>query len=74
MVQVTIDQMFTRIMEDYKSGAGVYDALNVAPAWMPDLAQAGAPEVLNPYVDKHGRSGTLQTIAPTCRDNQRKGC
>ena len=48
VVQVTIDQMFTRIMEDYKSGAGAYDALNVVPAWMPDLAQAGALEVLDP--------------------------
>lgn len=70
VVQVAIDQMFTRIMEDYKSGAGVYDALNVVPAWMPDLAQAGALEVLDPYVDKYGYRDELQRIAPTYRDNQ----
>ena len=72
VVQVTIDQMFTRIMEDYKSGAGLYDVLNVVPAWMPDLAQAGALEVLDPYVDKFGYREELQKIAPTYRDNQMK--
>ena len=72
VVQVAIDQMFNRIMEDYKSGAGIYDALNVVPAWMPDLAQAGALEVLDPYVDKYGFRDELQMIAPTYRDNQMK--
>ena len=63
-------EMFTKIMQDYRSGAGAYDALNVIPAWMPDLAQAGALEVLDPYVDKYGFRDELQKIAPTYRDNQ----
>ena len=70
VVQVAIDDMFSRIMEDYKTGAGYYDALNVVPAWMPDLAQAGALEVLDPYVSKYGFRGELLMIAPTYRDNQ----
>ena len=37
---------------------------------MPDLAQAGALEVLDPYVDKYGYRDELQKIAPTYRDNQ----
>src|SRR5438309_4850629 len=40
VVEVPTDQMFTKIMQDFKSGAGAYDALNVIPSWMPDLARA----------------------------------
>jgi multiple sugar transport system substrate-binding protein len=72
VVEVSTAEMFTKIMQDYKSGAGAYDALNVIPAWMPDLAQAGALEPLDPYVEKYGYADELQKIAPTYRDNQMK--
>jgi len=32
VVEVPTDQMFTKIMQDYRSGAGAYDALNVIPS------------------------------------------
>ena len=70
VVEVATAEMFTKIMQDYRSGAGAYDALNVIPAWMPDLADAGALEDLDPYVDKYGYRDELQKIAPTFRDNQ----
>ena len=70
VVEVSTAEMFAKIMQDYKSGAGAYDALNVIPSWMPDLANAGALEVLDPYVDKYGFREELQKIAPTYRDNQ----
>jgi multiple sugar transport system substrate-binding protein len=70
VVEVSTAEMFTKIMQDYKSGAGAYDALNVIPAWMPDLAAAGALEQLDSYVDKFGYRDELQKIAPTYRDNQ----
>src|SRR6266542_2117210 len=70
VVEVPTEEMFTKIMQDYRGGAGGYDALNVIPAWMPDLASAGALEVLDPYVDKYGYRDELQKIAPTYRDNQ----
>ena len=70
VIEVSTAEMFTKIMQDYRSGAGAYDALNVIPAWMPDLANAGALEVLDPYVDKYGFRDELQKIAPTYRDNQ----
>jgi len=57
-------------MQDYRSKTGTYDALNVIPTWMPDLANAGALEPLDPYVDKYGYRDELQKIAPTYRDNQ----
>jgi multiple sugar transport system substrate-binding protein len=62
--------MFTKIMQEFRAGTGAYDALNVIPAWMPDLVQAGALEQLDSYVDKYGYRAELQTIAPTYRDNQ----
>ena len=64
------DQMFTKIIQDFKSGAGAYDALNVIPSWMPDLARAGALEPLDQYVDKYGYRDELQDIAAAYRDNQ----
>jgi len=70
VVEVPTAEMFTKIMQEYRAGTGAYDALNVIPAWMPDLAQAGALEVLDPYVDKYGFRAELQKIAPIYRDNQ----
>jgi multiple sugar transport system substrate-binding protein len=70
VVEVPVAEMFTKIMQEYRAGTGAYDALNVIPAWMPDLANAGALEVLDPYVDKYGYREELQKIAPTYRDNQ----
>ena len=72
VVEVATAEMFTKIMQDYRSGAGAYDALNVIPAWMPDLAGAGALEDLDPYVEKFGYADELQKIAPIYRDNQMK--
>src|SRR5262245_38854274 len=40
VVEVPAGEMFTKIMQDYRGGAGGYDALNVVPSWMPDLAAA----------------------------------
>src|SRR5882757_2820997 len=70
VVEVPTAEMFTKIMQEYRAGTGSYDALNVIPAWMPDLVQAGALEQLDSYVDKYGYRAELQKIAPTYRDNQ----
>ena len=70
VIEVPTAEMFTKIMQEYRAGTGAYDALNVIPAWMPDLAQAGALEVLDPFVDKYGFRSELQSIAATYRDNQ----
>jgi multiple sugar transport system substrate-binding protein len=72
VVEVATAEMFTKIMQEYRAGTGAYDALNVIPAWMPDLAQAGALEDLDPYVAKYGYADELQKIAPIYRDNQMK--
>jgi len=70
VVEVPTSEMFTKIMQEYRANTGAYDALNVIPAWMPDLVQAGALEQLDSYVDKYAYRGELQTIAATYRDNQ----
>lgn len=70
VVEVPTAEMFTKIMQEYRAGTGAYDALNVIPAWMPDLVQAGALEQLDSYVDKYGYRDELKKIAPTYRDNQ----
>jgi multiple sugar transport system substrate-binding protein len=72
VVEVPTAEMFTKIMQEYRAGTGAYDALNVIPAWMPDLVQAGALEQLDSFVDKYGFRAELQLIAPTYRDNQMK--
>ena len=70
VVEVPTAEMFTKIMQEFRAGTGAYDALNVIPAWMPDLAGAGALEPLDALVDKYGYRAELQKIAPTYRDNQ----
>ena len=70
VVEVPTAEMFTKIMQEYRAGTGAYDALNVIPAWMPDLVQAGALEQLDSFVDKYKFRNELKTIAPTYRDNQ----
>ena len=42
VIEVATDQMFTKILQEHRAGTGAYDALNVIPAWMPDLVRAGA--------------------------------
>ncbi len=70
VIEVSTAEMFTKIMQEYRAGTGAYDALNVIPAWMPDLVNAGALEPLDAMVDKYGFREELQKIAPTYRDNQ----
>ena len=72
VVEVPTDQMFTKIMQDFRAEAGAYDALNVIPSWMPDLVKAGALEPLDAFVDKFSYRDELQDIAPAYRDNQMK--
>ena len=70
VIEVPTAEMFTKILQEHRAGTGAYDALNVIPAWMPDLAIAGALEPLDAYVDKYGYRDELQEIAPVYRDNQ----
>jgi multiple sugar transport system substrate-binding protein len=69
VVEVPLPEVFSKIMLDYRSGGGVFDVVDVVPSWMPDLAQAGALEPLDAYVDRHGYRDELKQIAPTFRDN-----
>jgi multiple sugar transport system substrate-binding protein len=70
VIEVATAEMFTKILQEHRAGSGAYDALNVIPAWMPDLVRAGALEPLDPFVDKYGYREELQEIAPVYRDNQ----
>lgn len=70
VIEVPTAEMFTKILQEHRAGTGAYDALNVIPAWMPDLVRAGALEPLDDYVDRHGFREHLETIAPVYRDNQ----
>lgn len=72
VIEVPTAEMFTKILQEHRAGTGAYDALNVIPSWMADLARAGALEPLDAYVDKYGYREELQEIAPVYRDNQMK--
>ena len=67
---ITINEPFTKTLAEHRAGTGAYDMLNVVPAWIPDLAEAGVLEPLDEYVDKYGYREELQDIAPVYRDNQ----
>jgi len=69
VVEVPLAEVFTKIMLDYRAGTGTFDVVDVVPSWMPDLAQAGALEPLDAYVEKYGYREDLDKIAPTFHDN-----
>lgn len=70
VIEVATAEMFTKILQEHRAGTGAYDALNVIPAWLPDLAIAGALEPLDEFVDKYGYRDELKEIGPVYRDNQ----
>ena len=72
VIEVPTAEMFTKILQEHRAGTGAYDALNIIPSWMADLARAGALEPLDDYVDRHGYREELDEIAPVYRDNQMK--
>jgi multiple sugar transport system substrate-binding protein len=42
VIEVPVSEMFTKILQEHRAGTGAYDALNVIPSWMPDLAMTMA--------------------------------
>ena len=73
VVEVPTAEMFTKIMQEYRAGTGAYDALNVIPAWMPDLAQAGALEAARRHTSTSTAFATsCRRSRATYRDNQMK--
>ena len=70
VIAIPINELFTKTIAEHRSGTGAYDMLNVVPAWMPDMIEAGVLEPLDAYVDKHEYREELQDIAPAYRDNQ----
>ena len=70
VVEVPINELFTRTIAEHRSGTRALDMLNVVPAWMPDMVEAGVLQPLDTYIDKYGYREELQDIAPAYRDNQ----
>ncbi|MFK7856546.1 MAG: ABC transporter substrate-binding protein [Granulosicoccus sp.] len=70
VIEVSTADMFTKILQEHRAGTGAYDALNVIPSWLPDLAIAGALEPLDPFVDKFEYRDELKEIGAVYRDNQ----
>src|SRR5687768_15918842 len=64
VVEVPINELFTKTLAEHRAGTGAYDMLNVVPAWIPDLAEAGVLEPLDGYVDKYNYREELEDIAP----------
>jgi len=70
VIEVATADMFNKIITEHRAGTGAYDVLNIIPAWLPDLAIAGALEPLDPFVEKYEYLDELKEIAPAYRDNQ----
>ncbi len=68
VVEIPLAEVFSKVMLDHRSG-GSFDIVDVVPAWLPDLVQAGALEPLDAFVDKFRYRDELKGIAPTFRDN-----
>ena len=51
VVEVPVNEAFTKIMQEHRGKTGAYDVVNAMPAWMGDLARAGALEPLDGLID-----------------------
>lgn len=63
----TPTQQFRRIQEEHRAGAGDLDLVGVAPAWLPELVEAGALQPLDPWVDRFPREAALDDYLPLYR-------
>ena len=66
-VELPLDELFTKPMIEHRAGTGAYDVLNLSPAWIPDMAEAGVIEDLDPYIDKYGVRSEFDDINPVFR-------
>jgi multiple sugar transport system substrate-binding protein len=69
VVEVPLAEVYIKVMQEHRARTGVYDVVDVVPAWTPDLVQAGALEPLDAYIDRYGYRDELGKIAPVYRDN-----
>jgi multiple sugar transport system substrate-binding protein len=59
--------LFRRTLEEHRGGAGNLDCGMAAPAWLPDLVEAGALEPLDEYIAHYGVPADLDDILPLYR-------
>ena len=64
IVEVPFEEIFSTIMTDHLGGGGSVDLLDVVPAWMGDLAAAGALEPLDPFIEQYYPEDELLGIHP----------
>ena len=69
VVEIPVNEIFTKTVAEHRAGTGAYDVLNVMPWQMPDMVAAGMLEPLDERIDQYGFREHLQTIAPVYRDN-----
>jgi multiple sugar transport system substrate-binding protein len=70
VIEIPVSELFTKTVAEHRAGTGAYDLLNVVPAWMPDLVNAGVLAPIDEYVDKYEYREDLQDIADVYRENQ----
>jgi len=70
VVEIPVSELFTKTVAEHRAGTGAYDLLNIVPAWMPDLVNAGVIVPLDQYVDDFDYRDELQDIASVYRENQ----
>ncbi len=67
VVEIPVNELFTKTLAEHRAGTGAYDVIQVMPAWVPDLVNAGALEPLDGYIDQYGYRDELEDIAPAFR-------
>jgi len=70
VIEIPVSELFTKTVAEHRARTGAYDVLNIIPAWMPDLVNAGVIAPLDAYVDEFGYREELDDIASVYRENQ----
>ncbi|MBI1879305.1 MAG: sugar ABC transporter substrate-binding protein [Chloroflexi bacterium] len=70
VVEVPFPELYSKAVAEHLAGSGAYDVLNYSPAWTGDLADTGALEPLDSYIDQYMDKKDLEDINPIYRPFQ----
>lgn len=68
VIEIPFVELFPKTMIEHNAGTGAYDVLSISPAWVADLAAAGAIEPLDDYMTKYGADAELDDVNGPFRD------
>lgn len=62
VVELQFPDLYSKAIAEHIAGSGAYDVLSINGGWLPDFAESGVVEQLDPYMDKYMNKAELEDI------------